>query len=203
VSMRTNSCATLIFGLALGFTILMMGFSGAIASEDPSPVSSPGVTGPIELSPALAARCKGIAGSNVPEHQDCVRASHILALMSAELRDAAWAGEMESFLEKWIESLETDGFTFRNVECRKSWCVVEVGSTIGAGDRRGHDLVLDGSEAQKRRIFQALSLFAHDLDDPSIWDAQVLFKRYCGSPKELFDGNDHLAPDFNSLGQTC
>jgi hypothetical protein len=161
------------------------------------------VTGPIELPPVQEAHCKKVAASNGPEHQDCLRARHILALMSAEPKDKAWADGMESFLQEWIESLEPDGFSFRNVECRLSWCVVEAGSRIGAGDRRGHDIVLDSREAQKKKIFQFQNLFARDPDDPSAWDALVIFKRYCGSGSELFDDNNNLVPNFYTLGQTC
>ncbi|MBV8403077.1 MAG: hypothetical protein JO203_02700 [Gammaproteobacteria bacterium] len=161
------------------------------------------MTSPIELPPVQAAHCKKIEASSGPEQQNCIRAAQILALMSAETRDAIWADAMESFLQHWIESLEPDGFTFRNVECRKSWCIVEAGSTIGAGDRQGHDIVLDLREAQKKKIFELQALFAPDLDNPSAWDALVIFKRYCGSGSELFDGNNHLAPNFYTLGQTC
>jgi len=110
---------------------------------------------------------------------------------------------MESFLQKWIESLQPDGFTFRNVECRLSWCVVEAGSTIGAGDRPGHDIILESAAADKKKIFQAENMFARDPDAGNVWDVLVFFKRYCNSPAEVFDGSGTLVPNFNTLGQKC
>jgi len=183
------------FLIAMGLGVVAAG------TADVTPVSA-GITSPIELPPVQAARCKEIAASKGPEHEDCVRAAQILALMSAESRDVRWADAIEPFLRKWIESLQPDEFTFRKVECRRSWCLLEVGSTIAAGDRPGHSLILATHEAQKRKIFQLQTLFAHDFDDQSVWDALVIFKRYC-SESELFDGNGHLAPDFYTLGQTC
>jgi hypothetical protein len=108
---------------------------------------------------------------------------------------------MENSLQKWVESLESDGFTFRNVECRLSWCVVEAGSTIGAGDRKGHNIVLELAEANKLKLFQVENLFSRD--DANTWDVLVFFKRYCTSTGEIFDSDGHLVPNFNTLGQKC
>jgi len=123
--------------------------------------------------------------------------------MSAEPR-GAWADGVESFLRQWMESLGPDGFTFRSTECRLSWCVVEAESTVGAGDRRGHDIVLDSSAAKKNRLFQFENMFAKEPGDPPVWHVFVLFKRYCDSVEEVFDsGGVGLVSDFYTLGQHC
>jgi hypothetical protein len=201
-------CLTPILGFAFGVAMTVpVRFPQAIASEGPSQVIAPArteATTTVELPPVQEANCKRLAaGGGGPLLEQCRRVRTILATMSLEPRSTAWADAMETSLQKWIESLEPDGFTFRNVECRLSWCVIEAGSTIGAGDRRGHDIVLELAEADKLKIFQVENLFARDPDDASAWDVLVFFKRYCKSPKEVFDGDGHLVPNFDTLGQKC
>jgi hypothetical protein len=204
----TKGCLTLI----LGFTLIVamtpaVGSPQTVASEGPSQVTAPArtqVTSAVELPSVQEANCKKLAlGGRGPLYEQCLSVRSILAVMSVEPRATAWADAIETSLQKWIESLEPDGFTFRNVECRLSWCVIEAGSTIGAGDRRGHDIVLDSAEARKLKIFQVENMFARDSDDANLWDVVVFFKRYCTSKRELFDGNGHLVPDYYTLGQKC
>jgi hypothetical protein len=206
--MRAITRVKLILGFAFGFAMTVAGlFPQAVASEGPSQVITPArteVTSPVELPQVQQAKCKQLTvGGGGPLREQCLRVREILPVMSAEPRATVWADAMESFLRKWIESLGPDGFTFRNVECRLSWCVVESGSTVGAGDRRGHDIVLESAEAGKSKIFQVENLFARDPDDANAWDVIVFFKRYCRSPNEIFDGSSHLVSDFYTLGQKC
>jgi hypothetical protein len=178
----------------------------AVAFEDNSRVSTSEVekiTDPVELPLVQQDNCKRLVAARGPLNDQCLRVSKILAVMSAEPRATAWANATETVLQKWIGSLAPDGFTFRNVECRLSWCLVEAGSTIGAGDRRGHDVILESAETDKVKIFQAENLFVRDPDDASAWDVVILFKRYCTSPSEIFDGHGGLASDFYTLGQHC
>lgn len=200
---KSRLTVMLSFGLASAITLVMW-FPRAFASEDPSqgsPSSAAQGARPVELPSVQEANCKKQAAGL--QHEQCLRVSGILAAMSAERRQAAWADRMESFLRKWIETLEPDGFTFRNVECRLSWCVIEAGSTIGAGTDRGHSIVLDVDEADKRKIFQTENMFARDADGAGGWDVVVIFKRYCTSARELFDSDNNLAPNFYTLGQKC
>jgi hypothetical protein len=149
------------------------------------------------------ANCKR-AGDRGIDHEQCLRAENILAVISAEPRAKAWADGMESFLRKWMENLGPDGFTFRNVQCRLSWCVVDAESTVGAGyGGRGHGIVLDTVEAGNNKIFQIENMFVRDPRDPTVWNVLVFFKRYCRSSSEVFDANDHLVPDLYTLGQKC
>jgi len=199
----TRSCLTLILGVGFGFVMPLL---VAIASESPSQVSPTRTesTSPVRLPPAQEAKCRQLAvGSRGPLHEQCLRVGKILAIMSVEPRETAWADAMESSLHKWIESLEPDGFTFRNAECRLSWCVVEVGSTVGAGDTRGHDIILESAEARKYKIFQAENMFARDPDGANVWDVLVFFKRYCTSTSEILDNDARLVPNFYTVGQTC
>ena len=161
-----------------------------------------GVKKPIELPAVQEANCKRLSAGD-PVHEQCVRVRHILSVMSAEPR-AAWADGMESFLRRWMESLGPDRFTFRTAQCRLSWCVVEAESTVGAGeDRRGHNIVLDSAQAADKKIFQVENLFARKPDVPAVWTVLVVFKRYCASTNEAVDGDGHLTPNFDTLGQEC
>jgi hypothetical protein len=183
-------------GLVLGVAmILAMEFPEASASE--SSVSTAEVTSPIELGPSQKARCKRTAPNDQVPYEKCISAARVLALMSAEPRNKAWADKMESDLSEWIESLASKGFTSRNVECRLSWCIVEVGST------QGHLLEMSLRDQQKRKLFDRLDLFAPDVDDPNADDIVIIFKRYCKSTREIFDGDGHLVPDFDTVGQKC
>jgi hypothetical protein len=149
------------------------------------------------LSPSQEANCKRTAPSDGVRHGDCVEAMRILALMTAEPRDKVWADRMGSDLSDWVESLASKGITPRNVECRLSWCIVEVGSAEG-------DLFeMSPQKGQKMKIFDRLVLYAPDVDDPKITDVLQFFKRYCKSLKEVFDGDSHLVPNFDTLGQKC
>lgn len=195
----TKSPLTIGLSLPLGFAMtLLMWLPQATASE-----RGP-VTNQVDLPPAQEAYCRKVAPSGGIPHGECLKARGILAVMSAERRDSVWADKIESTLQKWAKSLDSSEFTFRNVECRLSLCVVEIGSTVGAGyGGEGHSLVM--AEQHKNKIFHFMALFAPDLDDPNAWDVLIFVKRYCKSPKELFDPNDygHLARDFYTQGQKC
>ena len=187
-------------GLALGFTAtLAMKLPPANASENPAltgnRLTSTAILSPIGLSPSQDTVCKRTAQS-ASDHSDCNEAIHVLALMSAERRGNPWADRMESFLSKWVESLSSEGMTPRDIECRLSWCIVELGSARGQ---------LAKPAPSQEKIFSFLHLYAPDLDDPNQQDILLIFKRYCKSYKELFDGSNdgHLAPDFDTVGTTC
>jgi hypothetical protein len=166
-------------------------------------VAALGATKPIELPAVQEANCKRLSADD-PVHGQCVRVRQILTLMSAEPRAAAWADGMESFLRRWMESLGPDGFTFHNVQCRLSWCVVEAESTVGAGeDRRGHNIVMDSAQAANKKLFQIENMFARKPDDATVWNVLVVFKRYCTSAGEVLDSDGHLVPNFDTLGQEC
>ena len=54
-----------------------------------------------------------------------------IARFTGEPRDEAWAATAEALLQKLVESRRAD-FKLRRVECRKSVCLMEVESRIGA-----------------------------------------------------------------------
>ena len=197
----TQGYLRLTLGIAFVFAMTLSArLPQAAASEDLSRANAP--TTVVELPPVQQANCKRFANDDLI-HDKCLRVKKILQVMSGEPRATAWADKMESFLTQWIESLEPDGFTFRNVECRLSWCIVEAGSTVGAGDRKGHGIVMATATAKENRIFQLENLFARDPDDAGIWDVVVIFKRYCTSTSELFGDDAHLTPDLYAVGQKC
>jgi hypothetical protein len=199
-----NTASLRVLGIAVGLALsfaatLATKLPQANASEDLAPTSnrmgSTGNLSPIGLSPSQDTVCKRTPQS-APHHSDCNEAIHVLALMSAERRDNPWAERMESFLSKWVESLASEGMTPRDIECRLSWCIVELGSAPGP---------LTKIPPSQEKVFYFLALFAPDLDDPNQQDILLFFKRYCKSYKELFDDSNvgHLAPDFDTVGTTC
>jgi hypothetical protein len=117
--------------------------------------------------------------------------------MSPESRDVAWADRMEFDLSKWVESVKSEGIAPRDLECGLSWCIVEVVSTQG----RIPEML--PHEQRKRKIFQMPSVFAPDIDDPTVTDFLMIFKRYCRSIGELLEGDGHLVPTFATVGQKC
>jgi hypothetical protein len=105
---------------------------------------------------------------------------------------------MESDLMKWVDSAASEGVGPRDVECRLSWCIVEVASP------QGHIPEIPPHEQQeKMKIFKRPSVFAPDIDDPNVTDILMIYKRYCKSMGELFDGDGHLVPNFATVGTHC
>ena len=185
-------------GVVLGFAMILgMGSLGASASESAASngdrATATGSMRPIELGPSQEARCRRMTPDDRIHSRECASAKHIVALMNAERRDKVWADEMESGLRAWIESLKADGFTLRNVKCRSTWCIVEVGSA------QRHILFMHLHVARNRKLFDRLDIFAQDLDDPSVQDQVIFYKRYCVPESELFDSNNHLVPNFDTL----
>jgi hypothetical protein len=160
-------------------------------------VDSERLTGAIGLGPSQEDRCKHTPPDDRIHYEECASAKYLLTLMSAERRDNVWADQMESELRKWIDSLASEGFISKRVECRLSWCVVEVGST------QSRVLEMDLRVAQKRKLFDLKDLFAPDIDDPSIQDQLIIYKRYCNSVKEVLDPNSHVVRTIPTVGQGC
>lgn len=188
--------------VVLGFAMtLAMTFQEASASESSastgSHVASTGEISSIELGPSQEARCKRTIQDDRLDFESCASAKRILALMRAEPRDKVWADKMESDLSEWVESHTSEGFTLRNVECRLSWCIVEVGSA----QKRILEMHLRNQST--RKLFDRLDLFAPDVDDPNVQDQLIIYKRYCDSVSEILDGNGHLVPNFYTVGQKC
>jgi len=190
---------------ALGLmAMLAVELPQAFAAEESSKV----VTAPPRVGIANAVGLPAAQDENCRRSKDrivregCARVRSILAIMSAEPR-AAWADKTEAFLRDWMERLGPDGFTFRRVECRLSWCVLESESTVGAGSGSGHDMVMPSAEAARNKLFQVENTFAPKPDDPSVSDVLIFFKRYCKSVSEALDSDNKLAPNFYTLGETC
>ena len=64
-------------------------------------------------------------------HEDCKRLIQGLTQMSHEARDLLWAAETEEQLRNYVVSAGTGKYLIRNLECRMSWCAVEVSSIFG------------------------------------------------------------------------
>jgi len=75
--------------------------------------------------------------------------------------------------------------------------MVEVGSTEGNLPE-----MASGDEHQWK-LFQAVFLFAPDVDDRNVGDVVLFYKRYCKSVMEVLDPEGHLRPNFYSVGQKC
>lgn len=173
----------------------------ACATERPAPtrshLASAGSTRPVELGPSLEAWCKRTTDGI--DYQLCGSARDIVALMNAEPRDNTWADETESNIAAWIRAQSSEGIALRNVQCRSSFCIAEVGSSQGR--------ILEASTADERKwkLFGFQRLFAPDVDDPNVQDQLIFYKRYCRSEGELFDGDNegHLAPNFFTEDQKC
>jgi hypothetical protein len=105
---------------------------------------------------------------------------------------------MESDLSKWVESLASEGVAPRDLECRLSWCIVELASST-----QGYIPEMAPREERKRKVFQMPSVFAPDIDDPKVTDVLMIYKRYCNSLGEVLDGNGHLVHNFDTVGQKC
>jgi hypothetical protein len=77
---------------------------------------------PFSVSASVTTRCtrdKGI----------CRVVYKKLAEFAEEPRDNAWASEAEANIQNQIESLGSDKYSIRNLECRTSICAVEVSSS--------------------------------------------------------------------------
>lgn len=173
--------------------------SEASAAERPAPTrshpASAGSATPVELGPSVEAWCKRT--NDGIEYQLCESARDIVALMNAEPRDNAWADNTESDIAAWIQAQSSKRLTLRNVQCRSSFCIAEVGSPHGSA------LEPRIADQRKWRLFGFQSLFAPDVDDPNVQDQLIFYKRYCRSEGELFDGEGHLVPNFFTEDQKC
>jgi hypothetical protein len=195
-----------VLGVAVGIVFVLamamaMKLPVAIASEDAPPKASHSVpaevAAPIELSPSQKARCARTPAADAVHNHDCNLGKDLLGLMNGERRDKLWADKTETGLSQWIESLASKGITSRNVECRLSWCMVEVGST------EGHLPKMEVSDAYKWKLFETLFLSAPDVDDSNVSDMTIIFKRYCKSINEILDSESHVVPGFYTVGQKC
>jgi hypothetical protein len=77
------------------------------------------------VSPSIDAGCNDPGLKAV---HFCDRLQANLADMSKESRDSAWAADMETQLQDFVASQRYDPSSIRNVECRTSWCAIEVAS---------------------------------------------------------------------------
>ena len=188
----------IILGCAMALATKFTG-TRASGSSAPtgSPVASTGEMIPVELGASQEAGCKRTPPDDRIEYEECTSAKRLVAVMNAEPRDKPWADKTESDLSEMVESRESEGFTLRNVQCRSSFCIVEVGSTQSRIFETG---TLD---QRKWKLFDFRSLFAPDVDDPSVQDQVIFYKRYCSSAGELLDGNGHLVPKFYTMDRKC
>ena len=186
--------------LCLGALALVIHFEEARAADptrvETHPKSSLKVADPIELGPSARAYCSRQRSSD-KQYSDCVNASRLMGLMNSETRDKKWADRMEADLSDWVESSASKGITSREIECRLSWCLVEVGSS------RGELLEMDFPDQNKKRIFRRLALYAPDVDDQNIVDVVFIFQRFCRSPMEIIDRFGKLQPDADAAGTRC
>lgn len=166
------------------------------ASTD-SYVDSERVASQIGLGASQEAHCKQTTPNDRIGYEECASAKHILTLMSAERRDDVWADKMESELRTWVEGLASDGFTLKRVECRLSWCILEVGSA------QGSILEMNLRVAQRRKLFELKDLFAPEIDNVNVQDQLIFYKRYCDSVKDVLDPNSHVVPNIAAVGQKC
>jgi len=173
---------------------LVLGVAIAMAIE---PLEARGSQRPIEVGPSQTAHCKRLTPKDGISYRNCVTASHLLTAMNAEPRDTVWADKMESDLNDWLESLATEGLISRNIECRLSWCMVEVGS----GDGRIADLSYLFKHNWK--LLERLSMFAPDIDNPNAGDEVLIFKRFCTNVGELLDSSGHVLPGVDAAGKGC
>jgi hypothetical protein len=89
-------------------------------------IKRPGVAGgPLVIPDSISAACKdsGIKGAHL-----CDRLYVDIAQMEKEPRDSGWSGVMEEKLQAYVEQQFQDA-SIRNIECRTSWCELEVEST--------------------------------------------------------------------------
>ena len=56
----------------------------------------------------------------------CDKIRHDLSMMAREMRDPAWASDMEARLQEYFERQSLEGLSVRNIECRVSLCAIEV-----------------------------------------------------------------------------
>ena len=201
-----NILSEKVLGIAVGLTLGLVStfatkYPEARASETSDSMprhSAPAeLTSSIELGPSQRARCNSAAPNDQSGIENCAAAGRLLALMNAESRDKVWANKMEADLTRWSESFASKGVTLRNVECRLSWCMVEVAS----GEER--PFLMRARDERKWNVFHMLSLFAPDIDDPKVLDTVMILKRYCKSIEEILDYQGHVIPNFNAAGKKC
>lgn len=185
------------FAVTLAIKIPEAAATESFASTGSHVISTESLS-PIKLDPSQEAYCKRATTAARIHRKSCAWAKRLLALMSAEPRDSVWAEKMESDLRRWVESLASGGFTLRNVECRSSWCVLEVGST------QAGTIEMSLRDANKKKLFDPIEdLVAPDIDNPNIQDQVVFYKRFCRSTKELLDDNGHMVPNFYTVDRGC
>jgi hypothetical protein len=81
------------------------------------------VGAPFPMSPSVALGCK--------RDHFCDELKEDLAKMKMEPRDVVWATDMEERIRDYVASLGPDKSFVRDVECRTSYCAVEVTSDFG------------------------------------------------------------------------
>jgi hypothetical protein len=81
------------------------------------------VGAPFPTSPSVALACK--------RDHFCDELKEDLAKMKMEPRDVVWATDMEARIQDYVASLGPDKSFVRDVECRTSYCAVEVTSNFG------------------------------------------------------------------------
>ena len=155
----------------------------------------------VELSLYQQTHCKRKSAGSV-DGKECAKARSIVDMMNHERRDTAWAGGVEESLRDWIDSLASVGISQREVQCRLSWCLIELGATEAQWEEQDPKLA-DIDLRKKLKLFQYLFLYAPDVDDASMADITIIYKRYCESVAEVLDSEGHVFPDFYTAGQHC
>jgi hypothetical protein len=111
-------------------------YSGQVTATEPSAVIAPHSSRDISVVGQRFAVSSSVEIScndrGLKAHHICDRLQINLADMSKEPRDTAWATEMEMKLQDLVASQGYDPSSIRNVECRTSWCAIEVASIYKA-----------------------------------------------------------------------
>jgi len=76
------------------------------------------------MSASVDAGCKSVTLSG--RGAICDRLRHDLSVMAHEPRDEAWAADIEAKLQNLIDSQISDDLSIRNVECRTTYCALEL-----------------------------------------------------------------------------
>jgi hypothetical protein len=82
------------------------------------------VDGPFPMSASVDAACKTLSQRGADAI--CERLRHDLLVMADEPRDPAWAADMEAKLQNLIDAQKSDDISVRNVECRTTYCALEL-----------------------------------------------------------------------------
>lgn len=88
---------------------------------------------PVKISPSVQTKCKEESAVIGDEDSFCEAAFQLVKKMVGEPRDLKWAPMTESLLQGYVHAIESEigEIVMRNLECRKSICILEVASQYG------------------------------------------------------------------------